>query len=189
MQTMASNACVGERQPSRTSAWRKWTWSCRPACRARASPARMPASLTSTPVTRQPTSRARNSAGPPEPQPTSRTWSVGGQVQESEEPPVLVGGHPAALAEVFAVGFAPHLLQGLRGEIAVGRAVKIHGWGHGFLVTNGGNCGHRVLLLVRCSSFFAVSLRWLHRAIEVRNLGATGFAGANDCVLIWLDEA
>src|SRR5262245_40741915 len=30
----------------------------------------MPASLTSTPVTRQPASRARNRAGPPEPQPT-----------------------------------------------------------------------------------------------------------------------
>ena len=55
------------------------------------------------------------------------------QVQESEEPPVLVGGHPAALAEVFAVGIAPHLLQGLRGEIAVGRPVKIDGWGHAFL--------------------------------------------------------
>ena len=63
----------------------------------------------------------------------------GGQFQEAEEPPVLGAGHPAALAEVFAVGFAADLLQDLRGEVTVGRAIQVHRRGHGFLRTVGGD--------------------------------------------------
>src|SRR5262245_18372137 len=57
----------------------------------------------------------------------------GSQFQEPEKPPVLQPCDPAALAEVLSVGLAAHLFQGVRSEVAVGRAVKIHGRGHDFL--------------------------------------------------------
>ena len=93
----------------------------------------MPASLTSTPVTRQPISCARNRAGPPEPQPTSRTWSAAASSRSRKNRRYSGAGDPAALAEVFAVGLAAHLLQGMRGEVAVGRAIQVHRLGHEFL--------------------------------------------------------
>src|SRR5262249_54133803 len=55
------------------------------------------------------------------------------QCEEPEESPVLLPGDPAALAEVLAVGLAPHLLQDARSEVAVGRAIQVHGLGHKFL--------------------------------------------------------
>ena len=54
------------------------------------------------------------------------------QARKSEESSVLVRGYPTALAKVFAVGIAPHLLQNVRGEVTVGRPVKIHGFRHVF---------------------------------------------------------
>src|SRR5262245_4473638 len=57
----------------------------------------------------------------------------GSQFEELEKPSVLQSGDPAALAEVLSVGLAAHLFQGVRSEVAVGRAIQVHRLGHEIL--------------------------------------------------------
>ena len=137
MQTMASNAPSGNGSGSRTSARRKWTWSSRPARWGVIQPgldARLVDVHPRDPAAdfaRQEQGRAARAAA------DIQDVVGGGQSQQPEEPPVLLAGHPAALAEVFAVGVAADLRQDLHGEVTVGCAIQVHSPGHGFLPTLG----------------------------------------------------